>query len=314
MRPKMLGLSLVLFLAAFAVFFFGGRKEIPVYKGEMPERYTRKGFQPYVKAVDKNSPQLRAIAAELTAGCADTECRAARIYAFVQQKVSYLSDPAGFELIQKPEETLALMAGDCEDLAILVSSLLWNIGVESQLVATDTHMYSRVCGIDRVRFENTVAAEYGSSLTVSDTRTFLPANTAWAASFEGGSGRSEYTVEFSAAEPLNIYLFPDRKEFEKMTRNTDYKYYEACSAENSRGGTLTCYIEQGNVIGVRTFKASVLTFRAVKSASLSAALHFEEDGGELCIPLDAAIRGAQVLPGMGMNEDNITEKYVIDIR
>ncbi|QAR34144.1 transglutaminase domain-containing protein [Geovibrio thiophilus] len=314
MRPKMLALSMLLFIAAFAALFFGEKRETSAYKDEIPERYMRKGFQPYVSAVDKNSPQLRRLASELTAGCDDTECRAARVYAFVQQKVSYLSDPAGFELIQKPEETLALMAGDCEDLSILVSSLLWNIGVETQLVATDTHMYSRVCGIDRIRFENVVTQEYAGSLTVSDTRTFLPADTAWAATFEGGSGRGEYTVEFSAGEPLNFYLFPDRKEFEKMTRNMDYKYYEACSAEASTGETLKCHIEKGNVIGVRTAKASVFTFKAVKSASLSADLRFEEDEGVLCIPLDAAIRGSQVLPGMGMNEDNITEKYVIDIR
>ncbi|MGE4497095.1 MAG: transglutaminase family protein [Deferribacterales bacterium] len=314
MRPKMLMLSLMLFAAAFAVLFFGGKKEMPVYEGDMPERYTRKGFQPYVNAVEKNSPKLRKLAAELTRGCADTECKTAKIYAFVQQKISYLSDPAGFELIQKPEETLALMAGDCEDLSILVSSLLWNAGVETQLVATDRHMYSRVCGIDRVRFENTLEKTFRQNLTVSDTRTFLPANTAWAVTFEGGSGRSEYTVEFSSGKSLDFYLFPDRKEFEKMTKNLDYRYYENCSAENSRGETLKCYIEQGNVIGVKASEASDFTFRAVKSASLSADLIFEEDGGRLCVPLDAAIKGAQVLPGMAMNEDNITEKYVIDIR
>jgi len=316
MRPKMLVLSFLLFAAAFAVFRFSEKRDVPIpYDGEMPERYVRRGFQPYIKAVNKNSQQLRALGAKIAGNCPDTECKAARVYAFVQRDVRYLSDPAGFELIQKPEETLALMAGDCEDLAILVSSLLWNIGVETQLVATDSHMYSRVCGIDRHRFEGILEDEYASSLTVTDTRQYLPANSAWAVSFEGTGAEKAYVIEFSAGEPVDIYLFPDKNEFDKMTKGGNFRYYDTCSAKNSRGEKLWCGIEQGNVIGVKTRKASVLTFKAVKSASLSSDLVFEEDEeGTLCVPLDAAIKGAQVLPGMGMDEDGITEKYVIDIR
>jgi len=57
---------------------------------------------------------------------------------FVQGAIAYALDPSNREWPLYPIETLVDAAGDCEDTAILLVSLLRAMGVESQLAAVDT--------------------------------------------------------------------------------------------------------------------------------------------------------------------------------
>lgn len=47
----------------------------------------------------------------------------AAIYYAVAKRVRYAYDPKGHELLQHPSITLELMAGDCDDMSILLASL-----------------------------------------------------------------------------------------------------------------------------------------------------------------------------------------------
>lgn len=310
MRSTYFWLSLVV----LGIFLFsrlekesGQQAEVPDY----PLRY-EKGFAPYAAAVDKDNAKLRSLALRLTDGCSNTECMAASVFSFVQQEVAYKSDPAGFELIQNPHETLAVMGGDCEDLAILLSSLLWNIGIKTDLVATDTHMYSRLCGIDRHALERALEAKHAERLTLIDKRTFLPADSVWSMSFESTYGAENYDIDFSADSKVSLYLFPNKAEFEKMRQGKEFSYYPSCAVKDGTRASLLCRIEPDNVVGIKNTAATVLTIKAARSVMLSAKLTFYEDGGGLCIPLDAAIRGAQVLPAMEM-EGLSDKKYIVSL-
>lgn len=63
------------------------------------------------------------------------ECDAIRT--FVSSNIRYVRDVEDVETIQTPSCTLRIRAGDCDDHAILLSSLLISIGFVCRLVALD---------------------------------------------------------------------------------------------------------------------------------------------------------------------------------
>lgn len=55
------------------------------------------------------------------------------------EKVS--KDAGAIDSIQYPRETLKIKTGDCDDLSILISSLLENLGIETALLGTPGHLH-----------------------------------------------------------------------------------------------------------------------------------------------------------------------------
>jgi len=50
------------------------------------------------------------------------------LFRFVRDRVHYVKDPIGVELVHSPDEILKRMAGDCDDKAVLLSALLQSLG------------------------------------------------------------------------------------------------------------------------------------------------------------------------------------------
>ncbi len=105
-----------------------------------------------IDSVDPNAAGLRELAIDLGRLFEAGDFKQARkIFEFVRDEIQYVYDPMGLEEVQPPTTTLKLRAGDCEDQAILLSSLLSAIGFESALIFADTnndgvsdHVYSAV--------------------------------------------------------------------------------------------------------------------------------------------------------------------------
>jgi hypothetical protein len=105
-----------------------------------------------INSVNPNTPRVRELAINLGRRFEAGDFKQARkIFEFVRDEIQYVYDPTNLEEIQSPEVTLKLRAGDCEDQAILLSSLLSAIGFESALIFADTnndqipdHVYSAV--------------------------------------------------------------------------------------------------------------------------------------------------------------------------
>jgi len=105
-----------------------------------------------INSVDPNATSLRELAIDLVRKFEAGDFKQARkIFEFVRDEIQYVYDPMGLEEIQSPETTLKLRAGDCEDQAILLGSLLSAIGFESAIIFADTdsdgvpdHVYSGV--------------------------------------------------------------------------------------------------------------------------------------------------------------------------
>lgn len=94
------------------------------------------------QAVDqyKTHPQIRELALQLTRGLQqkDYAGEAQRLFDYVQKRIRYVRDINGVETLQTPLKTLEYGAGDCDDKAILLSTLLQAIGHESRFIAIGT--------------------------------------------------------------------------------------------------------------------------------------------------------------------------------
>ncbi len=66
------------------------------------------------------------------------------IFDNVKNEVKYISDPRGEDYWTGPDETLKVMAGDCEDHAILLCSLTESIGGTTRMYLTDDHAFATV--------------------------------------------------------------------------------------------------------------------------------------------------------------------------
>ena len=106
--------------------------------------------EPYICKIVFEDVSLRTQAASIVRGCpsGDKECQINKLYRYVVENYDYYSDPRSREFIQSPSETMKIKGGDCEDLTILLTSLLENLGIKTYLVLTEDHAYSLACDVD----------------------------------------------------------------------------------------------------------------------------------------------------------------------
>lgn len=113
----------------------------PVLIGRLPpgERGTRATLELMRQLADAGSREMRvreqAIGivrrARVQPHDFDGELRA--LFAWVRDRVRYTRDPAGFEGLQSPARTLTWLAGDCDDMAVLLVAMLRAIGHRARL-------------------------------------------------------------------------------------------------------------------------------------------------------------------------------------
>lgn len=61
-----------------------------------------------------------------------------------KNNIQYISDPRGRDIWSPPCDTLNVEAGDCDDYAILLASLVESIGGTTRIYLTDTHAFAAV--------------------------------------------------------------------------------------------------------------------------------------------------------------------------
>ncbi len=104
----------------------------------------------------KRSDRVRQIASSILTGKnsegdwnikeRDWNAEIAGAYDYVRENVRYTRDIHDVELFQKADRTLDLKIGDCDDIAILLGSILGNIGypVIIRVIATDGQDFHHV--------------------------------------------------------------------------------------------------------------------------------------------------------------------------
>lgn len=78
----------------------------------------------------RHDPQVRELALQLVQDLPPKKwaAEAARIHAFVRDRIRYVKDIVGVETVQTPPQTLRLGQGDCDDKSVLIGALLQAIG------------------------------------------------------------------------------------------------------------------------------------------------------------------------------------------
>lgn len=106
--------------------------------------------EPYIAPIVFDDIILRSKASSIVRLCSsnDKECYVNEIYRYLVENYHYFSDPRNGEFIQDPYETISVMGGDCEDLMILLNSLLENLGIKTYVILTGNHAYSLACDVN----------------------------------------------------------------------------------------------------------------------------------------------------------------------
>jgi predicted transglutaminase-like cysteine proteinase len=93
--------------------------------------------------IDKIDPEsVRDLAIEITQEATTDKREVEEIFYYVRDTIKYVKDPRltglDFDYIQSPLETLERKAGDCDDHAVLLASLLESIGYGTSICFVDT--------------------------------------------------------------------------------------------------------------------------------------------------------------------------------
>ncbi|HIH92902.1 TPA: transglutaminase family protein [Methanosarcina acetivorans] len=173
----------------------------------MPEKITPKYrynpsyyFKTINRLVEPSEPDVRARAAEVARSYpgAYNIYQICALFDTVKEDIEYVSDPRGNDIWEPANVTLRIGAGDCEDQAILLSSMIEAVGGTTRVYLTDNHAFAAVYignGTDAIEAEvkgirayygnvdvNYLTDEYGSWLMLDPTSSLyaggLPGKTA----------------------------------------------------------------------------------------------------------------------------------------
>jgi hypothetical protein len=189
----------------------------------------------------------------------DREYQVDKVYRYIVGQYAYYSDPRARDYIQPPYETIAIRGGDCEDLSILLCSLLENLGIRTYLVLTDDHAYCLASGVDIDRLKGyvqqslleQVADDYnakngGNSMIAGDGRLYrlteehepTTVRGGYVMYFGGNGSRlddpirsMDWEYEIDSSAPITVYLVPSRSDYEAICQN---KPFNACPGTEAR--------------------------------------------------------------------------------
>jgi transglutaminase-like putative cysteine protease len=146
-------------------------------------RATLKAMARYVKTYKKN-PTINLLALELTRGLPSYDYRGEvnRLQNFVRDSIRYVQDVDGVETLRTPLVTLDYEAGDCDDKATLLCTLLATIGHQCQFIAIgfEENTFSHVMAAARLGTRvipcETIVAGVGPGWFPNGVKALLPWN------------------------------------------------------------------------------------------------------------------------------------------
>jgi hypothetical protein len=172
------------------------------------------------------------------------------IYRYIGDNYNYYSDPRTSEFIQYPNETMKLLGGDCEDLTILMESLLESIGIKTYFVFTEDHAYLLACGIDvnklQVEILNSSIVSEDEKINLYHETVSIPSNSAM---YYGGNGDStDYQIKLlynlDSNIPINVNIVNSKIALNQWTNGDSYIYYPSCSKEDLYEWSNECQIDK----------------------------------------------------------------------
>lgn len=308
----------------------------PDGEDQLSEEYsvTLEEAQPYISEIVFEDINLRSQATAMVRDCpsGDKDCHVTGIYRHVVVNYDYYADPRSSEFIQSPEETMDVKGGDCEDLSILLNSLLENVGVKTYLVLTETHAYSLACGVDTDQLWHYIDESLveqmakDSDLTSVDNKTFILEDGYFyyfggdGSSFEGTrTAYMDVRYDIKSSQPLHLYVVPSPDDYEAMLDRETFNHYPDCEQEDILEYTGSCdgLSQFGRVVlentgsGDATLDLEIVMYRhpSIYEIYKNESISYYEIDGEECVVLDATA-GPYGYPGFDANLEE--EKLAID--
>lgn len=280
----------------------------PIYTEKEPKgldpRVTK--AEPYLSEVVYDDIELRSFASLIAGDCSsgNKECQINSIYRYIVTDFKYYSDTRARESIQSPYDTIQVKGGDCEDLSIVLNSLLENLGVKTYLVLTDSHAYSLACGVDISRLQNEIVKSFNREENVVDETISINARSA---KLFGGSGdKMDYPIEFkysiNSDQSLNMHVVPSSDALGLWSKGDSYSYYPSCSKDSIFRASSSC--NSDTMLGLMLINENYESARVdiqidVKYIVLDLdklSTKYYNIDGETCVVLDATL-GEYGYPG-----------------
>lgn len=268
----------------------------------------RSPYAPYLDQVVPASTALRTLAYSKIQDCpsGDRTCALVHLYRYVQHDIGYLSDPAAREYIQPPQDTLAIGAGDCEDLSILLASLLENVGVSTYLVFTNSHAYTLACGVDLTTLRPAINQAYTAAPTEHVTEETHWINPQTVLSWSLTLPRP-VTLHYAldATEPIDWLVVPTPEDADAARQGRQYRTYP-CSRDNITHLDTDCQVGSTPQLLARNrtthavrLASTVRYLQPATPPTLPSSLQTYTIDGQTCLVLDPSIKGLG-FPGQSM--------------
>jgi hypothetical protein len=193
----------------------------------------------YSKKIIPNDNELKAYANSVLRNCTseDRECKINEIYRTVIKTFTIIN--VTHDIIQTPQATIQQREGTCEDLSVLLISLLENIGIESDLVVTNDHAYSMACNINsknlwnyiETSLLNHVEREWGENLSQTYKKTYDLAP-GYLSYYGPGEGRSfgkyikymNIDYRLDSTEPLHLFVVLSFDDAMKLSKGEPFNH------------------------------------------------------------------------------------------
>ncbi|MGB9132238.1 MAG: transglutaminase family protein [Methanosarcina sp.] len=183
-------------------------------------------FETINRLVEPAEPDVRNRAAEIARSYpgAYNMYQVCALFDMVKENIKYISDPRGNDVWEPANVTLKVEAGDCEDQAILLSSMLESVGGTTRIYLTDNHAFAAVyigngtseteAAVKGIRAYygnvdvNYLTDEYGSWLMLDPTSSLyaggLPGQTAQAKIQAAGKNETYRSWTFSNTSAVEV--------------------------------------------------------------------------------------------------------------
>lgn len=281
--------------------------------------------RPYFSEIDTDNAFLENKATSAISECSsrNEECQINEIYRYVVENYEYLKDPLGKERIRPPEETINKKYGDCEDFAILLNSLLGNIGIKTYLVLTEDHAYSLACDINLEDLQEEIIESFRTEESLIEETISLEKYQAYYYGWDGEKTEQNIILKYNINSDgaVDIRLVPSRKSLKDWVDGESYEYYPSCSKDNiyRTSGECTLNVYGGIlIINEGRGEAKIDVKLGIEYLALDLEeffTHAYEIEGEDCVVLDAT-GGEYSYPGYSgeieeekIAIDPVTEEY-----
>jgi hypothetical protein len=158
---------------------------------------------------------------------------------------------------------------------------------------------------------NEVNSAFSNDLVLADTRQKTKAGSIWSVTFTNMNDSNRLYFEINSDNPVSHYLLVSDSDFKKMLKREDYRYFDECSGEKDYNSAFECDVGRRNVFVIKSEQDSDVSVKIRKAVLPDTDILFYDVKGQTCIPLDPAIKGRQVVPGMEMEKVRNSRKYVL---